>query len=106
MAENSAAKDGAGTVIGPIASAPQSPSARSTTDVMNGGVYITIMATLDDQVEESFLVVLNLEYFVRVVGFDCNPKFLIAMMIWMTAMIFQIDPEKVVGKMFIYVSLP
>jgi hypothetical protein len=104
MAENSAAKDGKGTAIGPIASAPESPSARNATDVMNGGVYITIMATLDGQVEESFLAVLNLEYFARVLGLDSTPKDVIAVMIWMTAMIFPIDPEKVGGKiMFEYI---
>jgi hypothetical protein len=71
MTMKSNASDGAGSDTGPSALTPQNPNASSAIDTMNDGVYITIIATRDGQVEveESSFAELNLEYGVLVLGF-------------------------------------
>jgi hypothetical protein len=70
MTMKSNASDGAGTDSGPRAVTPD-PNTRNVIDTMNDGVYITIIATRDGQVEEeeSSFAELNLEYGVLVLGF-------------------------------------
>lgn len=103
MAHRSDASDGKGTVIGPRAYTPQSPSARSDTDTMKDGVYITIMATFDGQVVESCCVAeLNLEYGVRVLGFASTPNDVAAANNCTHVMMVPMEPRKVGGSSIMF----